>query len=396
MAGDSMSAEEAGEQAESWRKKARLRGVLMLAAPVAVAIGATWFYLTGGRYESTENASLQTGMVAISPSVAGKVVSIEVSENQRVRKGDVLFRINPEAFEVAVAEAEAQLATARTEVGSTQADYQEALSQVRAAEARAAYAQNEAARQRSLLAEGISSKAQADAAATEARTAADAIAAARAKAESLRASLSGNVGGPVDLQPAVRRATSVAERARIALRDTVVRAPQDGIVTRVHQLQVGNYVQPGRPVFMLTGTRFWVQANFKENQLRYMRAGQPVEIKVDAFPDHPLKGRVASFSPGTGNSFSILPAENATGNWVKVVQRLPVEITIDNAPADLPLSTGLSVEVEVDTGHQRHLFGADTPPASPRTAIVGGGDHVPGQGSAHAPGQGSARSTGRP
>jgi membrane fusion protein (multidrug efflux system) len=246
-----------------------------------------------------------------------------------------------------------------------QADYREALAEVRAAEARHAFAQGEAARQRSLLKEGISSRAQYDSAATEARTAFNAIGAAQAKAESLRAGLSGNVGGPIDQQPDVRKAASQLAKARIDLRDTVVRAPQSGIVTRVNQLQVGNYVQPGRPVFMLTGKKFWVQANFKENQLRYMRVGQPATIEIDAFPDHKLKGRVESFSPGTGNSFSILPAENATGNWVKVVQRLPVQIAIDEVPADLPLSAGLSVEVEVDTGHRRHLFGADTPPYSP-------------------------------
>ncbi|MEJ5975643.1 HlyD family secretion protein [Novosphingobium sp. PS1R-30] len=349
------------------RQRRGLRRVLMLAAPVVVLVGALYFYLTGGRYESTENASLQTGLVAVSASVSGKVVAIEVTENQRVKKGDVLFRINTDGFQTSVAAAEAQLANARTDVGAKQADYQEAMSQVSAAQARAAYARNEAARQASLLREGISSKAQADQAATEARTARDAIAAAQAKAESLRASLAGQIGGPADAQPAVRQAASQLESARIALRDAVVRAPQDGVVTRVHQLQVGNYVTAGRTVFMLSGTRFWVQANFKENQLRYMRVGQPVLVKIDAFPDHKLKAHVASFSPGTGNSFSILPAENATGNWVKVVQRLPVEIALDEAPAaDLPLHTGLSVEVEVDTGHQRHLFGADTPPYAPK------------------------------
>jgi membrane fusion protein (multidrug efflux system) len=348
------------------RQRRGLRRTLMLAAPVVVLIGALYFYLTGGRYESTENASLQTGMVAVSASVSGKVVSIEVTENQLVHKGDVLFRIDPDNFQAAVAAAEAQLANARTDVGSMQADYQEALSQVSAAQARARYAQNEAVRQASLLKEGISSKAQADQAATEARTARDAVAAAQAKAESLRANLSNNVSGPIDQQPAVRRAASQLESARIALNDTVVRAPQDGIVTRVHQLQVGNYVTAGRTVFIMTGTRFWVQANFKENQLRYMRVGQPATVKIDAFPDRKLKAHVASFSPGTGNSFSILPAENATGNWVKVVQRLPVEIALDEIPQGLPLHTGLSVEVEVDTGHQRHLFGADTPPYSPR------------------------------
>ena len=347
-------------------RRKRLRRVLMLAAPVIVAIGALYFYLSGGRYESTENASLQTGMVGISPSVAGKVTSVVVHENQLVRQGVPLFEINPDSYRTAVAQSEAELADARTEVGSMQADYQEGLSQVGATQARAAYAESEAARQGSLLKEGISSRQQYDSAIADARTARAAIAAAQAKAESLRASLSGNVGGPVDLQPKVRKAASALDQARIGLGDTIVRAPKDGIVTRVNQLQVGSYVTPGRPVFMLTGTRYWIQANFKENQLRYMRVGQLVKVKIDAFPDHEIKGHVESFSPGTGNSFSILPAENATGNWVKVVQRLPVQIALDEVPAGLPLSVGLSVEVEVDTGHQRHLFGPDTPPTAPR------------------------------
>jgi len=346
-------------------QRRRVRRVLMLAAPVAVAVGALYFYLTGGRYESTENASLQSGMVAVSPSIAGKVVSIEVTENQRVRAGDVLFRVASDTFNAAVAQATAELADARTDIASTRADYQEALSQVSAAEARYAYAQNEVARQGSLVKEGIASRQQYDSALTDARTAKDTIASARAKADSLRAALGGTVDGPTDQQPKVQKAASALQRARISLGDTVIRAPVDGIVTRVNQLQVGNYVQPGRPVFMLTGLKYWIQANFKENQLRYMRVGQPAEIKVDAFPDRKLKGHVESFSPGTGSSFSILPAENATGNWVKVVQRLPVQVALDEVPQDLPLSAGLSVEVDVDTGHQRHLFGSDTPPTAP-------------------------------
>lgn len=340
--------------------KKHLRKVLMLGGPAIVLVGALWFYLSGGRYESTDNASLQTGLVAISPSVPGKVISIEVRENQHVHKGDVLFRINPKGYRDTLAQAEADLAAARTDVGSLQADYREALSNVSAAQARYEFAVSEAARQKSLLAEGISSRSQYDEAATNARTARDAIAAEKAKAESLRAQLGERTSGSADLQPGVMRAASKLTQARSSLGDTIVRAPQDGIVTRVNQLQVGNYVQPGRPVFMLAGLRFWVQANFKENQLRYMRAGQTATIRIDAFPEHDLKGRLESFSPGTGSSFSVLPAENATGNWVKVVQRLPVQISIENAPRDLPLSAGLSATVEIDTGHQRHLFGPDT------------------------------------
>jgi len=163
----------------------------------------------------------------------------------------------------------------------------------------------------------------------------------------------------------VMRAQAALDRAKLDLGYTVVRAKQDGVVTKVDQLQVGDYVAAAKPVFSLAGTHIWVEANFKENQLDYMRVGQKATLKVDAFPDLSLTGHVTTFSPGTGNSFALLPPENATGNWVKVVQRLPVELDLDQAPpAGVPLHAGLSVEVTVDTGHRRHLFGfgSQTPP----------------------------------
>jgi membrane fusion protein (multidrug efflux system) len=347
--------EDSGELASAGR--ARLRRALLIGIPIVAILVAAWIYLTGGRYESTQNASLQTGMVAVAASVSGKVVAVEVAENQHVAKGQVLFRIKPDDFAAAAGEAEAQLASARTEVGSIRADYQEAQSQVEGAVSHSVFAQSEEARQKALLGEGISSRSQYDAAVADARTAHNAVLAARAKAESLRARLSNRIDAPPEDQPMVRRAASTLAKARIALDDTVVRASQDGIVTRVHQLQVGNYVTAGKPVLILSSTRYWVQANFKEDQLRYMRVGQPARVTIDAFPDHELSGHLASFSPGTGSSFSILPAENATGNWVKVVQRVPVEISIDQLPAGLPLSAGLSADVRVDTGHSRLSFG---------------------------------------
>jgi membrane fusion protein (multidrug efflux system) len=343
--------EDSGEQASAGR--ARLRRNLLIGIPVIAILIAAWIYLTGGRYESTENASLQTGMVAVAASVSGKVVAVEVTENQHVTRGQVLFRIKPDDFEAAAGEAEAQLASARTEVGSIRADYQEALSQVEGAVSRSVFAKSEEARQKALLGEGISSRSQYDQAVADARTAHNAVLAARAKADSLKARLSNRIDAPAENQPMVRRAASSLAKAQIALDDTVVRASQDGIVTRVHQLQVGNYVTAGKPVLVLSGTRYWVQANFKEDQLRYMRVGQPAKVTIDAFPDYELKGHVASFSPGTGSSFSIMPAENATGNWVKVVQRVPIEIAIDDVPTGLPLSAGLSADVKVDTGHSR-------------------------------------------
>jgi membrane fusion protein (multidrug efflux system) len=345
--------------------RSKWRGPLLIAAPVVVAIGALSLYLTGGRTESTDNAELQTGLVGIAADVSGKVTEIDVHENQQVKAGDVLFRIDSAIPQANVDAAEAALAAAKAAVGSSRADYQESSTDIATAQTRLTYARTEAARQKALLAEGIASRAQYDAAMLAVSTAQDDIASAQHKAASRAAALTGGLSGPVDDQPMVRRAAAALESAKIDLMHTVVRAPRDGVVTKVNQLQLGSYVTASRPVFMLAGTHFWVEANFKENQLANMRVGQPATITIDAYSGVTLKGHVASFSPGTGNSFSILPAENATGNWVKVVQRLPVEIDLDEVPPGLPLHAGLSAEVEVDTGHKRHLFGSDTPASVP-------------------------------
>lgn len=361
---------QSGEGEEPPSRLRRLRKPLLLLAPVIVILGAMFFYLHGGRYESTDNAFLQSGLVSVSPNVAGRVIAVEVRNNQVVHKGDVLFRIDPEPYQVAVDEAQAQLAAAVTDVGSLRANYAQGQSELAAAQQRLLFASREAARQKALVAEGISSQAQYDQALLAARTAAQAIETARQHNASVQASLSGDVSTPATNQPSVRRAQAALDRAELNLSYTVVRAPQDGIAAKVDQLQVGDYVTAAKPVFSLAGTRIWVEANFKENQLRYMRLGQPATIKIDAFPDLDLTAHVTSFSPGTGNSFSVLPAENATGNWVKVVQRLPVELTIDRVPNDVPLHAGLSVEVTVDTGHQRHLFGPDTRPVAPQAGAA--------------------------
>ena len=343
--------------------KRRLRLPLLIAAPVIVLIGALAFYLHGGRYESTDNAYVQSGLVSITPNVGGNVIAIEVHENQVVRAGQVLFRIDPGRYETAMRSADAQLADAQSHVAASQADYAAALARVQSANAQLDYARREAARQKDLLSQGISSQDQYDQAVLAVETARQAISAAAGEAESIKAALAGRVDAPISTQPGVRRANAAVDDARLNLGYTVVRAPQDGIVTKVNQLQVGDYVTAGKPVFTLVGKHMWVEANFKENQLRYMRLGQKAEIIIDAYPDHVLKAHVASFSPGTGNAFALLPAENATGNWVKVVQRLPVELELEAVPADLPLHAGLSADVTVDTGHVRHLFGPDTPPA---------------------------------
>jgi len=341
-------------------RRQRLRKPLLLAAPVIALVLGLFFYLSGGRYQDTDNGYLQSGLVPVSASVSGPVIAVAVVNNQRVKAGDVLFRIDPAPYQAAVDEAEAELANARTQVSSLRANYREGEAGLQAAQARLAYATREAARQKSLLAEGISSQNQYDQAVLAAQTARQQIQTSVQQNAGVAATLTGNVNAPTERQPGVQRAQAALERARLNLGYTVVHAAQDGIVTKVNQLQVGSYVAASKPVFTLAGTKLWVEGNFKEDQLAHMRVGQRATFRVDAFPDLKLTGRLASFSPGTGNSFSLLPAENATGNWVKVVQRLPVEFSIDQLPRDVPLHAGLSVEVTVDTGYERHLFGSAT------------------------------------
>jgi membrane fusion protein (multidrug efflux system) len=338
--------------------KPRLRNRLLLGGLVVLLVAGLFLYLRGGRYEATDDAAVMAGQGAVAANVSGPVIAIAVHENQSVKAGQILFRIDPQPYQAAVDEAAAQLADARAQVESRRATYQQGEAGVQAAQARLAYAISEAARQKELLAEGISSQNQYDQAVLAVETARQDVQTSTQQAASVRAQLTGDAAAPTDRQPAVQAAQAALDRARLNLGYTIVRAAQDGIVTRVDQLQPGNYVAASKPVFTLVGRRIWIEANFKESQLHYMRIGQPATVTIDAFLGRTLNAHVVSFSPGTGNSFSLLPAENATGNWVKVVQRLPVQLDFDRLPADLPtLHAGLSAQVSVDTGHVRHIFG---------------------------------------
>jgi membrane fusion protein (multidrug efflux system) len=339
------------------RRGNMLRRILFIIGPVAAIVIGLVLYLHGGRYEATDNAYVQSEKVGISANVSGNVIAVLVHNNQQVKAGDILFKIDPAPFEAAVAEAEAKLMTARSEIRTLRSNYGSGSSELKAAQDRLHFAQREAARQKELLAEGISSQAQYDNAALASISAAQQIQTVQERNAGVAASLGQSLTGSLDANGTVRAALAALDRAQLNLKWTIVRAPQDGIVAKVDQLPVGAYVTASRPVFTLVGERLWIEGNFKENQLNYMRIGQPATVKIDAFPGAHLTARVASFSPGTGNTFALLPPENATGNWVKVVQRLPVELNIDSVPADLPLHAGLSVEVTVDTGHVRHLFG---------------------------------------
>ncbi len=339
----------------------RVRLPLLIGVPVLFVLAGLFIYLTGGRYQSTDDAYIQSARVDVSANVAGRVIALPVHENQRVKQGDVLFRLDPAPIDTAAAQAAAELANAKQNLTGAGATYQQRTVELQADQVTLAYQEKELARQKAMTGSGVSSQAQLDAQVQAVAVAkANVAAALQAQANAL-AVLGGRADGPVADNPAVRQAQAALDRAKLNQSYTVIRAPQDGTVTKVEQLQVGDYINAAQPVFSLVAPRVWVEANFKEDQLTYMRPGQDASFKVDAYPGVVFHGKVESLSPGTGSSFALLPAENATGNWVKVVQRLPVRISIDNPPADLPLHAGLSVNVKVDTAHRRHLFGSGRP-----------------------------------
>jgi len=305
---------------------------------------------------------VQAAQTAISANVPGRVVELNVRDNQRVRRGDILFRIDDRPFRIAVEDAQAKLAAARMQIGAAKATYRQQLSNVAAARGTVAYQQHEFDRQQHLLQSGISSRAQFEQTQHALELAQSQLNSDQQQVGSVLALLGGDPDLPVAQHPVVQEAQAALDRANLELSYTVIRAPDDGITAKVEQIQVGDYITAATPVFSVISSRdVWVEANFKEDDLTYMRPGQSAEIRIDAYPGRRFKARVSSLSPGTGAQFSLLPPENATGNWVKVVQRVPVRLQLDDSALEgLALHAGLSVDVTVDTQHQRRLFGHET------------------------------------
>ncbi len=329
------------------RGVARWRWPLMVGVPLLILGALAFVWLTGGRTETTDDAYVQAAKAPISASIAGRVIEVDVTENEAVKAGQVLFRLDPVDVEAAVHRAEAALAAARLQVVGLRANLDQQRLLLGSALQTRGYAIKEAARQEALVAAGVSSRQQA----ADARHAADLAIAQAAVARQQSDAALANLGGAdrtPDAYPSVMQAKAALEAAQLDLEHTVIIAPADGVVTRVDQLQKGAYVNAAQTVFYLLSGEPWVEANFKESQLAKMRVGQPARISIDALGGHALNGYVASFSPGSGSSFSPLPAQNATGNWVKVVQRLPVRIAFDKAPPEVVSRAGLSANITVD------------------------------------------------
>jgi membrane fusion protein (multidrug efflux system) len=315
---------------------------------LAGAIGLYW-YATSGRYVSTENAYVKADIVAISPDVDGRVVAVEVADNQIVERGEVLFRLDPEPFRIALDLAEAKILAVRHDIEASRAEFHQIEAEIGEAKERGSFFEQQAVRQRELQERGISAQASLDEAEMELAAAKQRVVALREKMRSVLAELGGDPASAVELHPGFREAEAAREMAGLDLDDTVVRAPVAGIVSRM-RLQPGEWLKEGEPAFsIINPASTWIEANLKETQLANVRVGQRVEIAVDAYPGQVWQGEIASISPATGAEFALIPPQNATGNWVKVVQRLPVRITVHSHPDQPPLRAGMTVTVTIDT-----------------------------------------------
>jgi membrane fusion protein (multidrug efflux system) len=325
---------------------------MMASVPIVLALLGGYFWLTGGRYASTDNAYVGQDRVTITADVPGRIVEVAVKTNQPVKKGDLLLRIDPEPYRIALAQADAALASARLSVDQLRATYQQALAEETQAQSDVDYNQKAFDRQKDLLKKGVASQATYDQAENALRSAQQALTQAKEKALAAVAGLGGDPNIETDKHPTVLAAIAKREQAALDLANTEVHAPVDGIVSQTARLQVGAYVSsaqamPTDLLSLVESDDTWIEANFKETDLTSMAVGQKAKVWVDAYPKCTFTGEVASIGAGTGSSFSLLPAQNATGNWVKVVQRVPVRVKLDSTGC-APLRMGMSADVEVD------------------------------------------------
>jgi len=337
------------------RKKRRIavrkpgkRSILMWSVPLLIAAAGLFIWLTSGKTVETDNAYIKQDVTAISTQVNGPVAAVYVEENQHVNKGDVLYRVDPAPFEAALHAAEAQLAAARLQTNQLEAQAAGTGADIRGEEANLAIARRALQRQAALMKRGFTTKADYDDALNEVTKAENELADARS-----RSSIAAAAIAPAGSQPAIAAAFAAVEKARLDLAHTVIRAPTSGVIAKSERLLVGQSAITGIAMLSIVGDKpAWIEANFKEGDLARMRVGQPAEVEIDAYPGIKIKGHVDSIGSGTGSEFSVLPAQNANGNWVKVTQRVPVRIALDEKPAR-EMIAGLSSTVEVRVDGKR-------------------------------------------
>ena len=332
----------------------RLRRPLLIVFPVLLGVAGAVYYVAKEPYVSTDDAFVYAAKEEINARVSGQVVEIAVKNNQRVRNGQLLFQIDPQPYQIAVDQAAARLDSARLQVNELKATYRQQMAELQSANATVDFDVLEYARQRALVTDSWTPREVFERADMNLKVARQHVASDGQQIANTVAALDGDPNIEVDRHPSVRAAQAQLDQARLNLSYATVVAPDDGIVTRVDDLQVGDFVSPGAAVFSLLSSRdIWIEANFRETGLTHMRPGQAAVLHVDAYPDRTFMAHVVSMSPGTGSDFSVLPPENATGNWVKVVQRLPVRLELDRVDPARPLYSGISVTVRVDTGCRR-------------------------------------------
>ncbi|WP_317933177.1 HlyD family secretion protein [Halioxenophilus sp. WMMB6] len=323
------------------------RLTIMLVGPLVLIIGVTAYYLSTANSVNTDNAYIQQSKVSISAEVGGRIVEVAVEENQQVQAGDLLFRIDPEPYQLAVLEAEASVARAKAKLVQLQTALETSDVDIESALEDVAYFEKEYHRQLELVKTSVTTQAAVQAAEHALSEARSRLASARADADKAQAALSTG-GFAADINPEVRAAEVQLQQAKLNLSRTEVYAPVTGIVAQTDRLHIGQMMMQALPaVTIVKNDSSWVEANFKETDLEKLRVGQPVTIEIDSYPELPLAGHVLSIGAGTGSEFSLLPAQNANANWVKVTQRVPVRIAIHDQP-ELPLIAGLSVHVRVD------------------------------------------------
>lgn len=345
----------------AWRRLA-----LGLALPVVLAGTGAYVWTTGGRYVSTDNAYVKQDKVAVAPEVQGLVTAVHVAENMAVRCGDVLFEIDAQPYRIALAQSEAAIATARLNVERMRADLSQKRAELAEAEQELEFRQRDHDRQASLARNGYAAQAKLDETRNQLRAAEQGVAKARQGVAAALADLGGDPAIATDSHPTVMQALAARDRATLDLERTLVHAPADGIASQTDRLRVGQFALPGMSMLSVVETQAtYVEANVKETDLTNMKPGQTATIELDAYPGRTLAAKVVSIGAGTGSEFSVLPAQNATGNWVKVVQRVPVRLQLAEGQ-QVPLRAGLSANVDIDTGHSRGLPGFATAQAAAR------------------------------